>query len=98
MLDRDIFKWERLWVPMRSLIKKTVPRSVLFFLVDLVYPFFYRYYLSIFKTLIVRKDTTDKHIFRQIFITNDCRIPVKANPKLIIDGGGLMLATLHFGL
>jgi len=54
---------------------------------DLIYPFFYRYYLFKFKTLIVREGTTDKHIFRQIFIANDCRIPVKVKPKLIIDGG-----------
>jgi len=71
----------------RNLIKKIFPKKVLFFVMDLAYPFFYRYYLFKFKTLIVRKGTTDRHIFRQIFITNDCRIPVKIKPKLIIDGG-----------
>ena len=72
---------------MRDLIKKIVPKKVLFLAVDMIYPLFYRYYLLKFKTLIVRKKTTDRHIFRQIFITKDCRIPVKMNPELIIDGG-----------
>ncbi len=72
---------------MRNLIKKIFPRKTLLLVADLIYPFYYGYYSSKFKTLIVRKYTTDRHIFRQIFISNDCRIPVKIKPELIIDGG-----------
>ena len=69
--------------------KKIFPRKFLFIGANLLHPIYYYYYLSKFKTLIIRKGSTDKHIFRQIFISNDCRLPAGINikPKLIIDGG-----------
>lgn len=81
----------------RDLIKKIFPKKILFLAVDILYPFFHKYYKYKFKTLIIRKGTTDRHIFRQMFITRDCRIPIQINPKLIIDCGAYTgISTLWF--
>ena len=71
----------------RELIKKIVPQKILFFCVNIVHPFFFKHYQLKFKILILRKNTSDKNVFRQIFITKDYNISLKINPKLIIDAG-----------
>ncbi|MBU1935074.1 FkbM family methyltransferase, partial [Patescibacteria group bacterium] len=42
---------------------------------------------SIKSNLIIREDTTDMAIFKQIFIQKDYDFPINMNPKFIIDGG-----------
>lgn len=72
---------------MRALVKKIVPRRILNVCLDILYRIYYLYYSLIFPGLIVRKNTSDKHVFRQIFITRDYSIPLKIKPRLIVDAG-----------
>ncbi|MCF7800314.1 FkbM family methyltransferase [Candidatus Babeliales bacterium] len=46
-----------------------------------------KYYSSKYKPFIIRKNTSDRNVFKQIFVLRDCKLPVKINPKLIIDAG-----------
>lgn len=48
---------------------------------------FLAYYSNKFKPLIIRKNTSDLYVFRQIFVKKEYDFPFKTNPKLIIDAG-----------
>jgi hypothetical protein len=72
---------------MRSIIKKIVPKKILLAVLDFLHEIYYLYYSQIFCPLILRRNTSDKHVFRQIFITKDYNIPLKIKPKLIVDAG-----------
>jgi len=55
------------------------------------------YYQRIFKPLIIRDNTTDKSIFRNIFLFRELALPIEINPKLIIDAGAYTgLSTLYY--
>jgi len=46
-----------------------------------------RYYSEKYKPLIIRNGTSDVEVFRQVFVQKDYKLPIKINPRLIIDGG-----------
>lgn len=45
------------------------------------------FYIQSFEPFIIRENTSDMSIFKQIFINKEYNFPVNINPKLIIDGG-----------
>ena len=49
--------------------------------------FYKKYIASKFKHLIIRENTSDESVFRQIFVDKEYDIPITIKPKLIIDGG-----------
>lgn len=40
-----------------------------------------------FKPLVIRKNTSDIRVFRCIFVNKELHLPVKIEPKVIVDGG-----------
>lgn len=71
----------------RDVIKKSVPTKILRLTKIAVSSVVLRYYRKQFAPLIVRKNTSDLDVFRQIFVQGDYNLPVKISPKLIIDAG-----------
>lgn len=49
--------------------------------------FFVIRYYSFTKKIVFRKNTSDTDVFRQVFVENEYILPIKINPKFIIDGG-----------
>ncbi|MEA3329321.1 MAG: FkbM family methyltransferase [Nanoarchaeota archaeon] len=49
--------------------------------------FFVIRYYSFQNKIVFRKGTSDADVFRQVFIEKEYKLPVKINPKLIIDCG-----------
>ena len=72
---------------MRKEIKRIVPKKFLSIGLNILHNIYYLYYSQIFSPLIVRKNTSDKNVFRQIFITRDYNLNLGIKPKLIIDAG-----------
>jgi len=55
------------------------------------------YYTFKLKKLVIRKDTTDIHLFKQIFILREYGIKINIKPKFIVDAGANVgYATLWF--
>jgi FkbM family methyltransferase len=82
---------------MRKLIKKILPYSALRLAEKIIVPIAVRYYSTRYSPLIVRKNTTDSQVFRQIFIQKDYNLPIKVKPKLIIDAGAYVgYSALYF--
>jgi FkbM family methyltransferase len=48
---------------------------------------FVAYYSQKYKPLIIRKNTSDMFVFRQVFVSKCYDFPIKKSPKLIIDAG-----------
>ncbi len=72
---------------MRDFVKKIMPRRMLLLGFEFAHIFCNSYYFRKFKLEGFRKDSSDKIIFRQIFITRDYSFRSKIKPKLIIDAG-----------
>ncbi len=49
------------------------------------------------KNLIIRHRTTDSAVFRSVFLFKEFKLPIKINPKLIIDAGAYTgLSALYY--
>jgi FkbM family methyltransferase len=84
---------------MKRLIKKTVPRKVIDLGWKMVTFLAVRYYSLFFKPLIIRRDTTDDKVFRDVFIFNEFKLPIRLAPKLIIDAGAYTgFSSLYYSL
>ncbi|MCX6554745.1 MAG: FkbM family methyltransferase [Candidatus Aminicenantes bacterium] len=86
-------------VVIRRLIKTLVPRKVIDLGWKMVTFFAAQYYSLIFKPLIIRRNTTDYKVFRDVFLYNEFKLPIHINPKFIIDAGAYTgLSTLYYSL
>tara|TARA_Y100000589_G_scaffold328039_1_gene371214 strand:+ start:35738 stop:36484 length:747 start_codon:yes stop_codon:yes gene_type:complete len=72
---------------MKNNIKKFMPKFLLILRVKIITIFGILFYKLKLKKLIIRPNTTDLKVFKSIFVFNELKLPVKLNPKLIIDGG-----------
>jgi FkbM family methyltransferase len=82
---------------LKLVIKKFIPRKWIVFAFDTyTYLLVLIYHLKL-KTLIIRKGTSDWEVFKAIFARRELNLPVKLEPKLIIDAGAYTgLSTLYF--
>ncbi len=72
---------------MRYLIKKIIPKFLfkrIFYSVTMLY---LKYYKNKFPFLIIRKNTSDLSVFKDVFVKKDFKLPIKMSPKIIIDAG-----------
>lgn len=80
-----------------SKLTKKIPRPLVEFVLTLItnlYLFIFRFK---FKKLIIRKDTSDHFVFRDIFLFKEFKLPIEINPKLIIDTGAYIgLSSLYY--
>lgn len=82
---------------MIKLIKKIFPKILINLGKKFVTFFAIKYYSTKYDPLIVRKNTSDPHIFRQIFVQRDHSFPIDIKPKLIIDAGAYVgYSSLYF--
>jgi FkbM family methyltransferase len=82
---------------MKRLLKIVVPRNVITLGLRMVTFIAVQYYSRIFKPLILRRNTPDYIVFRAIFLFNEFKLPVKIDPKFIIDAGAYTgLSSLYF--
>jgi FkbM family methyltransferase len=80
-----------------SKLTKKIPRPLVEFVLRIItncYIFFFKFK---FKRLVIRKNTSDHHVFRDIFLFNEFKLPIDADPKLIIDAGAYIgLSSLYY--
>jgi FkbM family methyltransferase len=75
---------------LRSLVRNAAPKKIINLfrgLVNFVNFLNSKYYKIILNPLIIRKNTSDLEVFKQIFTYKDYDIDYKIKPKIIIDGG-----------
>jgi FkbM family methyltransferase len=83
----------------KKFIKRIFPKSIIDLNKKIITLLILKYYSRKFKPLIIRKNTTDFDVFRQIFVQRCHRLPIKIKPRLIIDVGAYTgLTTLYFHL
>jgi len=84
---------------MRNTIKKFVPRRLIDFGLKLPIFLTLKYYSSKYKPLIVRENTTDIDVFKQVFVLRDYNLCLDIKPNLIIDAGAYVgYSSLYFSL
>jgi FkbM family methyltransferase len=80
-----------------SQLTKKIPRPLVEFVLKTItncYIFVLRFK---FKRLIIRKNTSDHFVFRDIFLFGEFKLPVEIEPKLIIDTGAYIgLSSLYY--
>ena len=78
---------------------KIIPRKLVETLLRLITYLLIFIYRIRFKRIIIRENTTDHFVFRDIFLFNEFKLPVTSNPKLIIDAGAYIgLSSLYYSL
>jgi len=71
--------------------------SLIWFVLRTVTVLAIRLYAAKFRPLIIRKGTSDQEVFMSIFVLREFALPVKVQPKLIIDAGAYTgLSTLYY--
>ena len=84
---------------MKRLIKKIVPRKAIDLGWRMITFLVARYYSHFFKPLIIRKNTTDDRVFRDVFLYNEFKLPICISPKLIVDAGAYTgFSSLYYSL
>lgn len=82
---------------MKAIIKKIVPKKIITCILDIITSFFISIYSIKYKPLIIRKGTTDRDVFKAIFVRGEFHLPVSITPRLIIDAGAYTgLSTLYY--
>jgi FkbM family methyltransferase len=82
---------------LKRLIKKVVPPLLVELGWKILTFITLKYYSFVFKPLIIRKHTSDIHVFRSIFVKKELEVPIEINPKLIIDAGAYTgLSALYY--
>ncbi len=74
----------------RKFIRKCVPQEIIKFSIvgiNIINFVNSKYYQIKLYPLIIRKNTSDLEVFKQIFTYKDYEFDYKINPKIIIDGG-----------
>jgi FkbM family methyltransferase len=80
-------------------ITKYIPRNV----VQLILKTLTAIYIFIYKMrlgkLVLRKSTSDHLVFRDIFLFGEFKLPIKINPKFIVDAGAYIgLSSIYYSL
>lgn len=82
---------------MGKLVNLFVPKKIISKLEEIYSLLARQYYSRIYKPLIIRENTTDYEVFKAVFILNEFKLPIKINPKFIIDGGAYTgLSSLYY--
>lgn len=82
---------------MKELIKKIVPKKIIILGLEMFISLAIKLYSLKYNPLIIRKGTTDRNVFRGVFMIREFKLPIKINPKLIIDAGAYTgLSTLYY--
>jgi len=83
----------------KRLLKKVVPRKGIELGWRLATFFAVRYYSRFFKPLIIRPNTTDDKVFRDVFLYHELELPVHVTPALIVDAGAYTgFSSLYYSL
>jgi FkbM family methyltransferase len=78
---------------------KKIPRPIVETVLRLLTNLLIFIYRIRFKRLIIRNNTSDHFVFRDIFLFKEFKLPVTSNPKLIIDTGAYIgLSSLYYSL
>ena len=92
----------------KKIIKSIIPIKYIHFVIAVYYKLVHRienfnfriyeiYYNNKFKNNILRKNTTDSLVFRDIFINKELKLPIQIYPSVIIDAGAYIgLSSLYF--
>ena len=92
-----IYKFTTFIKNMKALIKRIVPNQMINFGLKVITFFAIKAYKLKYNNLIIRKGTTDSKVFKSIFVLGEFKLPIKINPKLIIDAGAYTgLSTLYY--
>lgn len=84
---------------MRYLIKKIIPKFLFKRILNFITFLHIKYYKKRFPFLIIRKNTSDSSVFKDVFVKKDLKLPIKINPKFIIDAGAYTgYSSLYFAL
>jgi FkbM family methyltransferase len=82
---------------MKALIKRIIPRQLINLGLEVITFFAIKIYKPKYPNLIIRKDTSDIYVFMSIFVLGEFKLPLKINPKLIIDAGAYTgLSALYY--
>jgi len=82
---------------MKALLKAIIPKKVENSGRRVLNYFAQKIFQLKYKPLIIRKGTTDRDVFWSIFVLNEFKLPIKINPKLIVDAGAYSgLSTLYY--
>jgi FkbM family methyltransferase len=71
----------------RKFLKRIIPQAIKDFLKTTLSSVGVWYYSRNTEKIILRKNTSDDHIFVDLFMFNELRLPIEFNPKLIVDAG-----------
>ncbi|MBU2472872.1 MAG: FkbM family methyltransferase [Patescibacteria group bacterium] len=82
---------------LRRIIKKFIPKTQYGIINEFRNRIYLIYYSIKFKPLIIRKNTSDIEVFKQIFVSREYDFPVNIEPKVIVDAGANAgYSTLYF--
>jgi FkbM family methyltransferase len=80
-----------------SQLTKKIPRPLVEFVLKIITNFYIVLMRIKFKRLIIRRNTSDHYVFRDIFLFKEFKLPVNINPKLIVDTGAYIgLSSLYY--
>ena len=80
-----------------SNLTKKIPRPLVEALLKLITNVLILFYRFKFKILVIRKNTSDHYVFRDIFLLNEFKLPIEIKPKFIVDTGAYIgLSTLYY--
>jgi FkbM family methyltransferase len=81
----------------KQLIKKIIPKSIFPFLSSVYFSLRFLYYKTVLAPIKIRKNTTDRKVFNQIFLHKEYDIKLGFEPGFIIDAGANVgFASLYF--
>lgn len=82
---------------MKEIIKKVVPRKLINLGSNLITFFAAKVYRLKFPHLTLRSGETDTDVFRNIFLMGEFKLPIKVNPRFIVDAGAYTgLSALYY--
>lgn len=71
----------------KKLAKKILPVEAIDFMLKGITFFALRIYSLKYNPFIIRKHTSDGNVFMRVFVLKEFKLPIKINPRLIIDAG-----------
>jgi len=82
---------------MKKILKKVVPKKVIVLGFNIITCFAVIFFSFKFRSLTIRKKTSDWEVFKAVFVRGEFNLPVKIKPGLIIDAGAYTgFSTLYF--
>lgn len=81
----------------KAILKRLLPQALIEGMAAAATRLLVAYFAARFPPLIIRKNSPDLHVFRDIFLHRSQRIPAAIDPRLIVDGGAHVgFASLYF--